>query len=62
MYTVQPAERVARRQLALNFLFLLPMGLKTRGLGTCAIFMRGSYVAELRERTVLVKSEHELHH
>jgi hypothetical protein len=44
------------------------MVLKTRGLGTGATFMRGSYVAEprllawLRERTVLVKSEHELHH
>ena len=43
------------------------MVLKTRGLGTGATFMRGSYVAEprllawLRERTVLVKSEHELH-
>ena len=39
----------------------------TRGLGTGTTFMRGSYVAEprllawLRERTVLVKSEHELH-
>ena len=43
------------------------MVLTTRGLGTGATFMRGSYVAEprllawLRERTVLVKSEHELH-
>ena len=43
------------------------MVLKTRGLGTGATFMRGSYVAEprllawLRERTVLVKSVHELH-
>ena len=43
------------------------MVLKTRGLGTGATFMRVSYVAEprllawLRERTVLVKSEHELH-
>ena len=43
------------------------MVLKTRGLGTGATFMRGSYVAEprllawLRERTVLVKSEHEFH-
>ena len=48
----------------MNFLCLLPMVLKTRGLGTGATFMRGSYVAEprllawLRERTVLVKSEH----
>ena len=43
------------------------MVLKTRGLGTGTTFMRGSYVAEprllawLRGRTVLVKSEHELH-
>ena len=43
------------------------MVLKTRGLGTGATFMRVSYVAEprllawLRERTVLVKSEHKLH-
>ena len=43
------------------------MVLKARGLGTGATFMRVSYVAEprllawLRERTVLVKSEHELH-
>ena len=43
------------------------MVLKTRGLGTGATFMRGSYVAEprllawLRERTVLVTSEHGLH-
>ena len=43
------------------------MVLKTRGHGTGTTFMRGSYVAEprllawLRERTVLVKSEHELH-
>ena len=43
------------------------MVLKTRGLGTGATFMHGSYVAEprllawLRERTVLVRSEHELH-
>ena len=50
----------------MNFLCLLPMVLKTRGLGTGATFMRGSYVAEprllawLRERTVLVKSEHDL--
>ena len=42
------------------------MVLKTRGLGTGATFMRGSYVVEprllawLRERTVLVKSEHDL--
>ena len=42
------------------------MVLKTRDLGTGATFMRGSYVAEprllawLRERTVLVKSEHDL--
>ena len=43
------------------------MVLKTRGLGTGTTFMRGSYIAEprllawLRERTVLVKSEHELY-
>ena len=42
--------------------------LKTKGLGTGATFMRGSCLAEprllawLRERTVLVKSEPELHH
>ena len=42
------------------------MVLKTRGLGTGTTFMRGSYVVEprlhvwLRERTALVKSEHEL--
>ena len=50
-----------------SFLCLLPMVLKTRGLGTGTTCMRGSYVTELRllawlrERTVLVKSEHELH-
>ena len=52
----------------LEFLCLLSMVPKTRGLGTGATFMRGSHVAEprllswLRERTVLVKSGHELHH
>ena len=60
--------RTCRKKTAcLNFLYLLPMVLKTGGLGTGATFMRGSYVPEpllawLRERTVLVKSEHELHH
>ena len=54
----------SKKTACLNFLCLLPMFLKTRGLGTGATFMRGSYVAEprllawLRERTVL---EHELH-
>ena len=44
------------------------MVLKTRGLGTGTIFVCGSYVAAprllawLHERTVLVKSKHELHH
>ena len=68
---VQRAGRTCSKKTAcLNFLCLLPMVLMTRGLGTGATFMRGSYyyVAEprllawLRERTVLVKSEHELHH
>ena len=68
MYGIQSVERVYSKNTAcLNFLCLLSMVLKTRGLGTGATFMRGSYVAEphllawLRERTVLVKSEHELH-
>ena len=64
-YTV--GRTCSKKTACLNFLCLLPMVLKTRGLGTGATFMRGSYVAEprllawLRERTVLVKSEHELH-
>ena len=58
----------SKKTACLNFLYLLLMVLKTRGLGTGATFMRGSYVAEprllawLRGRTVLFKSEHELHH
>ena len=61
-------QTCSKKTACLNFLCLLPMVLKTRGLGTGATLMRGSYVAEprllawLRERTVLVKSEHELHH
>ena len=68
MYSIYTVGRTCSKKTAcLNFLCLLPMVLKTRGLGTGATFMRGSYVAEprllarLRERTVLVKSEHELH-
>ena len=68
MYSIRPGGRTCSKKTAcLNFLCLLPMVLKTRGLGIGATFMRGSYVAEprllawLRERTVLVKSEHELH-
>ena len=67
-YSIQSAERTCSKKTAcLNFLCLLPMVLKTRGLGTGATFMRGSHVAEprllawLREHTVLVKSEHELY-
>ena len=41
--------RTCRKKTAyLNFLYLLPMVLKTRGLGTGATYMRGSYVAEPR--------------
>ena len=67
MYSPTVGRTCSKKTACLNFLCLLPMVLKTRGLGTGATFMRGSYVAEprllawLRERTVLVKSEHELH-
>ena len=68
VYSIYTVGRTCSKKTAcLNFLCLLPMVLKTRGLGTGATFMHGSYVAEprllawLRERTVLVKSEHELH-
>ena len=52
----------------LKVLCLLHMVLKTGGLSTGTTFMRGSYVVQpdflawLCECTVLVKSEHELHH
>ena len=68
MYKVQSVERVAREDSLLEFSVPSYMVLKTRGLGIGATFMRGNCVAEprllawLRERTVLVKSEHELHH
>ena len=67
--TVQSAEHMySKRTACSNILCLLSMVLKTRGLRTGAILMRGSYIAEprllawLRGRTVLVKSEHEVHH
>ena len=45
--TVQSAERTCSKKTAcLNILCLLSMVLKTRGLSTSAIFMRGSYVVE----------------
>ena len=64
VYTV--GRTCSKKTACLNFLCLLSMVLKTRGLGAGATFMRGSYVAEprllswLREHTVLFKSEHEL--
>ena len=64
IYTV--GRTCSKKTACLNFLCLLSMVLKTRGLGAGATFMRGSYVAEprllswLRECTVLFKSEHEL--
>ena len=41
---VQSAERVARRQLARISCAFFPWFLKTRGLGTGAAFIRGSYM------------------
>ena len=63
VYSIQ-SSRPQVDSFFLNFLCLLPMILKTRGLGIGATFMHGTelrLLAWLRERTVLVKSEHELH-